>query len=157
LDIAKTHTDQCYNLSFDSRGGVNWTDENRKIRSEKIKGKNNPNYGNGLTIKGNKNPFFGKKHTKETKIMMCKNHTDFSGNRNPSFKTKTFFLKNITTDETFVGTQFKFYKSFDNLRPSGVSMLINGHKKLYKGWMLINQLEDNSDNQTVHIEDTPIL
>lgn len=32
---------------------------------------------------GDKNPFFGKKHTKETKEKMSKNHADFSGDKNP--------------------------------------------------------------------------
>lgn len=32
---------------------------------------------------GEKNPFYGKKHTKETKIKMSKNHADFTGDKNP--------------------------------------------------------------------------
>jgi len=40
-----------------------------------------------LNFSGEKNPFYGKKHSLETKIQMSKNHADFSGEKNP-FKNK---------------------------------------------------------------------
>lgn len=40
---------------------------------------------------GDKNPFFGKKHSNETKRKMSSNHADFSGDKNP-------FKKSITQD-----------------------------------------------------------
>ena len=35
--------------------------------------------------KSEKNPFFGKKHTKETKALISKNHADFSGEKSSCF------------------------------------------------------------------------
>ena len=56
LDIAKLEREKCYNASFVATGGRcepeamkkiigYWTEERRKERSEKMKGKNNPFYG----------------------------------------------------------------------------------------------------------------
>lgn len=46
-----------------------WTDEEKQRVSDRVSGENNP--------------FFGKKHTNETKQRMSDNHADFSGENNP--------------------------------------------------------------------------
>lgn len=38
-------------------------------------------------FKGKNNPFYGKKHSKETKERMSKNHADFNGDKNPFKKS----------------------------------------------------------------------
>lgn len=53
-------------------------------QKQKMMGKNNPMYGR----KGEKHPLFGKKHTKETKEKMRKNHADFTGENHPKYGTK---------------------------------------------------------------------
>lgn len=48
-----------------------------------------------LVTKGKRNPFYGKKHTKETRLRMSKNHANFKGNKNPfkkAMKNKKFML-----------------------------------------------------------------
>lgn len=61
------------NLQCMSRSFHNWYHNH---------GENNPMYGKCR----HENPFYGKKHSEETKITMCENHADFRGERNPSAK-----------------------------------------------------------------------
>lgn len=49
--------------------GFTYTEEQLKIMSERVK--------------GDKNPFYGKKHTEESKRKMSENHADISGENNP--------------------------------------------------------------------------
>jgi len=76
------------NISDGGEGGfgIKWSDEQKKNRSEKMKGKNNHFYNKQHTNKtkeylseinkgiglGENNNFYGKKHTKETKEKLCK-------------------------------------------------------------------------------------
>jgi hypothetical protein len=59
------------------------TEERRKEMSDRVKGKNNPMYG----MCGNLNPFFGKKHTEESKKKMVENR-DMSVFSTDEFKEK---------------------------------------------------------------------
>src|ERR1035437_6221147 len=56
LDIAKLEQDKCYNTTFDSSIGHLW--EPTALRKRAI------------TITGSGNPFYGKRHTEETKEMI---------------------------------------------------------------------------------------
>jgi len=74
-----------YNKGFYSRGlkvgrpgGFTYTESQKKEMSEKVKGE--------------KNHFFGKKHSLKTKKLMSKNHADFKGGKNP-------FKQSIESDE----------------------------------------------------------
>ena len=63
-----------YNIT-DGGDGINgyiMSDKERKRRSICYLGKNNP--------------YYGKKHTKETRLKMSKNHVDFYGDKNPRAK-----------------------------------------------------------------------
>ncbi|RTL01055.1 MAG: hypothetical protein EKK57_05690 [Proteobacteria bacterium] len=60
--------------------GFKMSDEQKKAVSERVKGE--------------KNPFYGKKHSSETKQRMSENHADFSGNKNP-------FKKWIENEENY--------------------------------------------------------
>lgn len=59
------------------------TDEVKKRMSERVKGENNPMFGKF----GELNPFFGKKHSKETKIKMHENR-DYSVYKTEEFRQK---------------------------------------------------------------------
>jgi hypothetical protein len=59
------------------------TDEVKKKKSERMKGKNNPMYGKY----GEQNPFFGKHHTDETKKKMIENK-DYSSYKTEEFRQK---------------------------------------------------------------------
>lgn len=50
--------------------GRKHSDETRLLYSLTRKGKNNPNWGNGDKIRGEKNPMYGKKHSEETRKKM---------------------------------------------------------------------------------------
>ena len=71
-----------------SKVGTTLSSEARKKISEAragkpLSGEHKRNISKSLT--GDKNPFFGKKHTKETRLKMSKNHADFSGENHPQY------------------------------------------------------------------------
>lgn len=49
---------------------------------------------NHKDVSGEKNPFYGKHHSEETKIKMRKNHCDVSGDRNPQWKGGVSYDRN---------------------------------------------------------------
>lgn len=72
---------------------ANHLTENEAEQMEKVlilKLKSNDKYGYNITEGGDhkkgSNPFYGKKHTKETRLKMSKNHVDFYGDKNPRAK-----------------------------------------------------------------------
>jgi len=137
LETAKLEKNKCYNKSFTS-SGPDWSEENRSKRSLLISGKNNPNYGNGDKIRGNKNPFYNKKHNSETKILMSKNHIDYRGNNHPRHKKEIHELFHELTGESFHGTQYEFYTKYKNISVSSVSNLFNRKTSKVKGWTIRN-------------------
>ena len=132
LNVAKTEKHVCYNKSF-TACGPDWTEENKRKRSILISGKNNPNYGNGDKIRGVKNPFFGKKHTEETKRKMALHHANYPRVGRCDKNIYTFF--NILTSETFSGLRFDFIKKY-NLSQSCVCLLVKHPNKVHKGWII---------------------
>lgn len=52
-------------------------------------------------LKGDKNPFFGKKHSKETKKKMSENHADFTKEKHPRWKS------DMTQEEREIRDTFK--------------------------------------------------
>ena len=77
-----TNRNYGYNREYGGSNGIP-TEEAKKKMSEvkkgKYLGKDNPNYGNGDKIRGNKNPFYGKTHSEEFKK---KNSERKKGNKN---------------------------------------------------------------------------
>lgn len=84
------------------------TDDVRKKMSERVKGENNPMFGKI----GKLNPFFGKKHTDETKKKMHENR-DYSVYRTEEFKQKISKLSkgknNPMYGKTLYGVWFEKY------------------------------------------------
>ena len=82
-----SNKDKGYNIINDLRGSTCWTDEKRKSRSDRFKGKNNPMYGRILSqeerakiserTRGENNPFFGRHHTEETKQKISENNKEY--------------------------------------------------------------------------------
>lgn len=91
---------------------------------------------------GNKNPFFGKKHTNETKNRMSNFHYDCEGYNNPNSKA----IICITTRLVFL--TMKDASKYYNLKGiSGISQVCNNSRK-YSG-----KLEDGTKLQWKHIKD----
>lgn len=72
--LSKKRLDQAYKSAIEkglgkSNKNKKWTDEQKANASE--------------NRKGEKNGFYGKKHSNETKIKMSENHADFTGDKNP--------------------------------------------------------------------------
>lgn len=64
-----------YNLNGGGNGKGGVSDETREKLRQAMIGK----------FEGEKNPFFGKHHTAETRKRMCENHRDISGENNPNY------------------------------------------------------------------------
>ncbi len=62
--------------------------------------------------KEKKNAFYGKKHSKEAKRKMRKNHTDVSGKNNPMYGVQLFGKKNGNWKGGITYTQRFFKKSY---------------------------------------------
>ena len=86
---------------------ANHLTENEAEQMEKtliLKLKSNNKYGYNVTEGGDhkkgSNPFYGKKHTKETRLKMKQNHADFNGDKNP--RCKKFYQFDI--DGNYIAT-----------------------------------------------------
>jgi len=139
LNTAKLEIKKCYNKSFLAER-PEWTNDSRQKRSIQISGKNNPNYGNGNKIKGIHNPFFGKKHSTITKNKMSVNHKNVEGINNSQYDSKKYLFHNNITNEQFYGTRYDFRKKFNNIKPSGLSILITQKSHSYKNWIINHNL-----------------
>jgi hypothetical protein len=106
---------------------IEWSDERKK----QSKGK----------FAKEKNPFFGKKHSKITKEKMSKNHADFTGDKNPFkiacknnpqllvnlSKSKEEYWANKSFDEKYVSTRHKNC-IYEDISKRFWSQLINNAK-----------------------------
>jgi group I intron endonuclease len=109
LDIAKLEPDKCYNISFIAGKPPIQTEEIRQKKS--------------LASSGIKNPFYGKTHSLETRLLLSKQNMD-----------KTIYeFSNIKTREYFLGYRKDFIKQF-NLHDAHVGRLINRQFSQTHGW-----------------------
>lgn len=144
-----------YNITLggESSNGLKHTEEWKQKHSEKMTGKNNPNYGKhfsektkerlstahkGKTLtkehkkhiseafKGENNPMYGKNHTEVAKQKMSKNHADVNGVNNPRARKVIC----VETGEIF-NTVKDAYKSV-NGNGAGISYAMKENRK-YKG------------------------
>lgn len=75
--------------------GKNHTEETKKFLSQIRSGDKNPMHGKT----GDLNPFYGRKHSDETRAVMSERHVDVSGEKNPMFgKPSAMKGKNHTKD-----------------------------------------------------------
>lgn len=111
--------------------------------------------------KGSKNPFYGRKHTKETKerlriatasrVMTDQMHINYSngrktfyknnphkkptGNKNPRFIDTVFNWENINTGESVSATRLEMTTKYPELK-SNISQVLNGKYGHVKGWRI---------------------
>ena len=138
------------------------TDEVKKRMSERVKGENNPMFGKF----GELNPFFGKKHSKETKIKMHENR-DYSvykteefrqkisklskGNNNPMYGKSVYDVWVGKYGKEIADEKMIEYKKKQSLNNSGEKNSMygkpapinsgNGICGWYKGWFFRSLLE----------------
>jgi hypothetical protein len=62
-----------------------YTEQLRQKMSKRNRGKNNPNFGNGDKIRGEKNIWYGKHLSPEICDKISKNHADVKGKKHPMF------------------------------------------------------------------------
>jgi len=152
-----------YNTLVDNGCGYNMIrcHKGHLIFSEETKRKMSLNHAD---TNGEKNPFYGKTHTKETKdkhsqwmkkYKSGKNHPMY-GNPRPKntrrkislslkgkcigekachFDKTIWKFRNIHTNEKFIGYQYTFGKTF-GLGNKGIGSIVTGRKKSYKGWVV---------------------
>jgi group I intron endonuclease len=131
-----------YNLVKENEANLIWSDISKKKMSD--------------NRRGEKNQFFGKRHSEETKKIMSQSHKGskgrlgipqtketreklsrlLSGENAGRYNPTIFQFKNHDTNEEFVGTQFHFRKKY-NLKNSTLSKVINRKTKSYRGWVLV--------------------
>jgi hypothetical protein len=112
------------------------TDDYRKKISERVKGENNPMFGKF----GELNPFFGKKHTKETKDKISNTK---KGVKNTSISKPVFCL----TNGEIYDSQKEAAENL-NLNQRHISAVCLGKRKTHGGYkfiFLIDYEEQNKD------------
>lgn len=93
--------------------GIPMSEENKKYFSEKFKGENNP--------------FFGKKHSEETRKKMSENHADFTGENNP-------LKKRIKNNPELLDKLSKIScDRWEKISEENKNIITKKRKKLYKG------------------------
>lgn len=120
-------------------------EHSRKRLSDSKRGKNNPMYG----LKGDKNPFYGKKHTPETIEKMKKNSQDKSGSNNPRWgikipqdqkdkyvksRCKNKYLFTKPTGETFIDISISKVCKENNLQHPLMYKVLHNKQNTHKGW-----------------------
>lgn len=139
----------CFNLTFKSGGGNLGQYVNSKISNSlkgRFKGIDNNWYGKGKFQTGDKNPFYGKKHSDDSRELMSikkKKLGKFLGKNNPKFDESVYIFINKETLEEFVGQRIDFCLKF-NVDTKSLYNVIKGHRKSHKGWMI-----KMIDNQSV--------
>ena len=136
-----------YNTFIDNGCGYNLLKENTQklIYSEFTRRKMSRNRI------GEKNQFYGKFHTKETKQLMSKSHVGLHHTKESKkkislaltreksyrFNSKILHFKNINTNKEFIGVQYDFWRKYKFNR-SSVRGIISGRRKSLHGWVLVN-------------------
>ena len=133
-----------YNLIKCNEGHFIYSKETRQKISENQLGEKNQFYGKRHTLESKKlmsqshmgsKAHLGKYHTKETKKKLS---LLLSGENHPKFDKTIKKFKNIDTNEEFIGFQYYFRKKY-NLKNPTLSKMINGKTKSYRGWVLVNE------------------
>lgn len=156
--------DKGYNKTEGGSGtiGYQWTDEDRKKRSEIYNGEGNPFYGKKHTqetidkIKINKK---GKKLTEETKRKISENHRDVSGKNNPMYDVCRKGGNNPNAKKVI---RLDTYEVFDTITEASESVDGNiqslskalNKNKPYKGikFMYYNEYLDNGEKDIKYKE-----
>ena len=122
-----------YNLT-DGEGnkstGYKFTKEQCKVLSQRMSGKNNPNYGNGDKIRGNKNP--AKRASVRKKISVAK-----TGLKRPDvagYRAQCYLIVDLKTEkELIIKNLSKWVRDNPGYGRTGCKNIINGTWKQYKG------------------------
>jgi hypothetical protein len=140
----------------DIHRGKKLSEEQKEQIRQRVSGKNNPNYGKGKP--GEKNSFYGKKHTEETKEKISKKNKGRKLSNESKRKISEFNKGKILSQETrnkvsdsrkkhysFINpngeiieeytTLLKFSKKY-NLDNSTLSKVVKGVLTQHKGWTL---------------------
>jgi group I intron endonuclease len=123
ISVYKT-TDRKYGYNLES-GGKNHivAEETKRMLSEMQKGKNT----------GAKNPFYGQKHTEETRAKMRENHADMRGAKHPRAKFTEEDVKRII-DLMLNGVSTK-----DVAKMYGVSFACISGIRTHKNWSYLTK------------------
>lgn len=136
-------------MSQSQKNRAPYTIDPSKIR----RGKNHPCYGKplpqarkdklSLAFAGENNPFYGKKHSEDTKILMKKNHWDCSGSNNIMYgrvgskspNAKKYVVVDPDGSEFIVHGLHNFCKIYNknNLKSYSMVNCAKGKQKTHKG------------------------
>jgi len=110
--------------------GLKFTKEQKQLISNRTKSKNNPNYGNGDKIRGDKNPAKRPEVRKKISISkLGKNRPDVS-----EYKSKCYLIYNIKTGkEQIIKNLMNWNRKNPEYKRTGLKNVINGKWSQYKG------------------------
>ncbi len=122
---------------FDSfKNGYNCT-----IGGHVLKGQDNLNYGNGDKIKGEKNPFYGKKHSEKSLQKIKEAHKDCSGKNHPQYGKHLSDETKAKISKVRTGTK----RSAESIEKSRLAAIGRKHTSEYKAYISkINKGENNA-------------
>lgn len=150
-------------ITYSNKNSMYFAEKNKsKCRSCSVTGENNPMFG----MYGNKNPFFGKKHTEESKKKIVRNRDESkyktfefrekiskvtSGNKNPMFGRSVYSVWVEKYGEETAMKKMEEYKLKQSKLNSGSKNSMygkptpkgsgNGWSGWYKGWFFRSLME----------------
>jgi hypothetical protein len=133
------------------RLGTKASDETKRKMSEAHKGRKNPHSeetkknmrGKRPNIAGEKNPFYGKKHTPESIEKMSKKLLGRkSWRKGISVDSKYSYKLENPTGEIILTRNIKHICRENNLHPTCMYRLVTGKQRQHKGWKLIERIEN---------------
>ena len=147
----------CYNISVfaDRPNPQSYSEEQRMAISERMTGEKNHFFGkkhteeskdrikkNHADFKGEKGPFFGRKHTEEAKRKNAESKIGkYDGAKNPASKIYYLDLVNEKTGEIIKGPIECAALLCDkhNIDRSHIHQLLNGNRRVCRGWTILKE------------------
>lgn len=151
LDIAKAEQDNCYNLKFIAEGLYGMSDSAKeKFR----KTRNCPEWKKKFSESCKRRPRrYGYKCSEEAKKKIGeKNKKRYSDpTKNPNYDKNVYEFFNEKTGESFTGTKYEFYNSFDSVTENIARYLVKefllGRVVIsYKGWKIKSPSDSLASN-----------
>jgi len=132
------HTDETKKKLSLLRMGKKLSEETKKKLSVLWSGKRNPKYKNGDKIKGNKNPFYGRSHTKETLGKISKANTGRKWTEDRKQKQRECLLRKLESQNivSFNPIACRFIDEYGKQQGYNFQHALNGGEKQIIGYKL---------------------
>jgi hypothetical protein len=106
--------------------------------------------GDGVSMPGELNPFYGKKHTEDTKIKMAANRKPLKGKSHPCYDFNDYFL--FHPEFGIVNSNRSDLVSLTGLNKTHIDSIVNGTRLSRKGWCLLENKNKPKGYDTIRGE-----